>query len=133
MVWNVIDYKKGQLSFYNVFNSCSFRKTVEEELMALPPKLILSLAEESECTKVRHYFGKILRTAAIRQFAGRCEYELLISDWPCTNEYLNRKIDVYHQLLANWDRFVDYVVDCYIECWATKISVDDSKLFLFFT
>ena len=39
-------------------------------------------------------------------FWAKCEYELVLGDWPCGE--VSRKIDVYTQLVTNWDRFAEY-------------------------
>lgn len=44
-------------------------------------------------------------------FWSRCEYEVIIREW-CGRE-AERKVDIYEQLMLNWDRFIDY-------CWSQR-------------
>ena len=42
-------------------------------------------------------------------FWARCEYEVVISGWPPAHGDVDRKVDIYEQLMLNWYAFVDYV------------------------
>lgn len=125
MKWNVIlkNYSTGKLHAFNVFEDVEFRMNIE--------KLI-------ERKYDRERFEKELDGEAHYSFWAKCEWETIFTSWPpyidsveierIINEYhINRKpgeplpkrvdvnldskyrIDVYAQLRANWDRFVDYV------------------------
>ena len=37
----------------------------------------------------------------------KCEWEVIVSDWP-TSGKVEAKIDVYNQVMLNWDKFADY-------------------------
>lgn len=125
MKWNVIlkNYSSGRLYAFNIFDDAEFSMNVE--------KLI-----ERKYDRAR--FEKELDGAAHYSFWAKVEWETLFTTWPpyidaeeierIIKEYhINRKpgealpervnvnlkykhkIDVYAQLRANWDRFVDYV------------------------
>ena len=125
MKWNVIlkNHSTGKLHAFNIFDDVEFRMNIE--------KLI-----EHKYDRVR--FEKELDGEAHYSFWAKFEWETIITTWPpyiyaeeidrIKNEYhINRKpgeplpervdvnlehkykIDVYAQLRANWDRFVDYV------------------------
>lgn len=46
-------------------------------------------------------FKAFVREWGMYQFWGRCEYEVILVDWPCQNT--SRKIDVWEQIDANID------------------------------
>lgn len=54
-------------------------------------------------TCIRDFLEERLRSECHYYFWGKCEYEVVISGWP--NENIQKKIDVYEQLEANWDIF----------------------------
>ena len=130
MKWNVYreDLSSRTIEVYNVFNHGGFRAEVEKHLARYTNK------EE---------FKEQLKRSAMYYFWCKAEHEVVIADWPVhiTNEELQRinqqakdfedkydkplclhyvnpkygiKIDIYDQLMLNWDEFVDYV-------WNTKI------------
>ncbi len=39
----------------------------------------------------------------------KCEWETIISHWPPRADARDEKVDVYDQVMVNWDRFRDYV------------------------
>lgn len=46
-------------------------------------------------------------------FWSKCEYEIILSPW--TGRADDIKIDVYDQIMMNFDSFVDY-------CWSFKLE-----------
>lgn len=44
-------------------------------------------------------------------FWSKCEYEIILSPWAGQADDI--KIDIYNQIMMNFDRFVDY-------CWSFK-------------
>ena len=125
MVWNVYrrNFNTKELEKYNVFSHWSFRESLER--MA---KRRLN----------RENFDKHLRREVMYYFWSKCEWEVIITSWPAyiTSEELTRlnkeleeerqrygrnprilnvrlregdKIDVYNQLMLNWELFSEYV------------------------
>ncbi len=125
MKWNVIleNYSTERLYAFNVFDDTEFRANVEK----LFEKKYDRKRFEEELDLKAHY-----------SFWAKIEWETIFTTWPPhidANEieriideyYINhkkdeplpdkinvrpekyRKIDVYDQLRANWDRFADYV------------------------
>ena len=80
---NVFDHYKFSLELYRLKKKKLERKDFEEEL------------------------GRILRY----RFWCKCEYELLLFPWPDRDKDEGFKIDVYGQIVSNWQRFADYVWD----------------------
>lgn len=42
-------------------------------------------------------------------FWSKCEYEVVISHFPSAEWHKDRKVDIFEQVLMNWDRFIEYV------------------------
>lgn len=125
MKWNVIlkNYKTDRLCAFNIFDDTEFHMNIE--------KLF-------ECKYDKKRFLVELDLEARHSFEAKIEWETFFTTWPpyigkeeierIINEYhINRKpdeplpekikvtpthyrkIDVYTQLRANWERFSDYV------------------------
>lgn len=124
LVWNVYDYNYNRdLRIFNVFRHGSFMTAVEKLLKMDIPK------EE---------FSELLRRQAQYYYWAKSEWECIITDTqphigrreldrllddcyrkrtkddkPCHFSHVNlsdaEKIDVYDQLMLNWDEFVEYV------------------------
>lgn len=50
-----------------------------------------------------------IKGESLYQWWGRCEYEVILSDWPGMKE--QKKIDVYEQLMMNLDIVADIFID----------------------
>lgn len=108
MVWNVFLYDERRDSRYtpekfNIFQNCSFKKAVEE---------LFSIPEQT-----REQITSEIRRLAMWQFWSRCQYEFILLSWPPRDGEQGYKMDVFEQLEMNWERFIDYVWDCY--CFGT--------------
>ena len=77
---------------WNVFNHGSFKNEVNK---ILQEKLNKEIFSEKLKREVMYYFWS------------KCEYEIILSPW--TGRADDIKIDVYDQIMMNFDRFVDYV------------------------
>lgn len=125
LVWNVYDYhfSASELRIFNVFKHRSFMDSVEKLLNKDIPK------EE---------FAELLRRQALYYYWSKTEWECIITDTNpqigrnelcrllsecyeqlpkskptprryCINLADSYKLDVYSQIMLNWDEFVDYV------------------------
>lgn len=94
--WNVVHFNINvrKMEPYNVLSHSSFRKDIKT--MSVPRK---------------PDFEDRLRRMAQYHFWSKCEWEILISEWPPAPASRNvvEKVDVYDQLRLNWDKFVEYV------------------------
>lgn len=97
--WNTILYNNGKLEYFNIFRNILFREAIEE---------IFRISEQS-----REVIEDQVKRKAQWQFWSRCEYEVIISEWPPNPKDNDYKLDVFEQLEANWERFIDYIYDCY--------------------
>lgn len=96
MEWNVYyhNINKQQITTLNIFNHCSFDDEVQNHL--------------KKC-KDKTEFIKELKSSLFYYFCSKAEYEILIKPW-CGDMYTREiKVDIYSQVMLNWDRFVEYV------------------------
>ena len=56
----------------------------------------------------RDFVSYKLRGHALYYFWSKCEWEIVVSEWP--NNTKGSKIDVFTQLRLNWDEFINYVI-----------------------
>ena len=94
--WNVYweDFNKNQIVVKNVFKlSSSFNKY---------------LKKKKKKNNLKEDFCKQLERDLHYCYWSKCEYEIIISSWPSRAD-CEIKIDVYDQIMINWDKFCDYV------------------------
>ena len=125
MVWNVYreDFNRRTIVKYNIFDHRSFAQDVNKLL-------------KEDITKDE--FAEQLKQSLMYYFWCKSEYEVVISSWPVYidkeeldrinieyEEYNNKwghypykinvspdvgkKIDIYSQVMMNWEQFVEYV------------------------
>lgn len=58
-------------------------------------------------------FINVIKSNLFYYFCSKCEWEIIISNWPPTNDFNNKKIDVYQQVMLNWEVFIQYVWNKY--------------------
>lgn len=115
LIWNVwfCDLSGKNIEQRNVFNlSCTFNNDFE--------KLVKRVKKENLSKKD---FEDAFRRICLYSYWAKREYEVCIADLPWFSHYddaekikegyarwvkVAEKVDVYTQLLMNWDRFVDY-------------------------
>lgn len=44
---------------------------------------------------------------------GECEWEIIVSHWPLSERFNDKKIDVYEQVMLNWEVFITYLWNYY--------------------
>lgn len=96
MKWNVYyhDINRNKMEVFNVFNHSSFRKDVEKHL--------------NECTG-KEEFAERLKRSLSYYFWCKAEWEIIISPWVGGRNTKEVKIDIYDQVMNNWEIFLDYV------------------------
>lgn len=94
MKWIVFYYNMNsrQIERYNIFNHGGFRKGVEKLL---------------EKYKTRDAFAEELQAELMYYFWCKSEWEIVISPWASNGDEI--KVDIYHQVMNNWEPFVDYL------------------------
>lgn len=94
--WNVVRYDFNKKDFV----SCNIlTKSVVEEIKRSTKNIDNKLDFAEEVKDICMYF-----------FWSRSEWEVVLQEWTSHNPK-EKKVDVYDQLLLNWDRFIDYVWD----------------------
>ena len=91
--FNVINYNFNKQKFgaYNVM-----------------PYFIRCYEEEKKKPKTFEEFKQFIKKESRYQFWGRCEYEIILVDWPC--QKIEEKWDVYDQIMMNLDIITDIVM-----------------------
>lgn len=59
-------------------------------------------------------FKKDIESNLMYYFWSKCEWEIVLSDFPPSDSFQKKKIDVYQQVKINWDKFIDYLFSYYI-------------------
>ena len=90
------DVNRKKIDTYNIFEHSSFKKEFSVLL---------------QCDLTKEVFSDQLKHILQYYFWGKCEWEIVLNHDNGTN--IGRKIDVYNQVMLNWDKFVDY-------CWSFK-------------
>ena len=90
------DFNAQKIIKWNVFNHGTFAEKVN--------KLLQENLSRDE-------FADSLKKYLMYYMWSKCEYEIILSPW--TGRADDIKIDVYDQIMMNFDRFVEY-------CWSFK-------------
>ena len=69
-------------------------------------------------------FAQILKRDIMYYFWSKCEWEIVLTSWPEYSNFNEKKIDVYDQIMLNWDVFVKYVWEM---CHARKLKAKKEK------
>ena len=93
--WKVLvsDFNEKDINEYNVFDHMRFMEDCKKNAR----KNIHNYDE----------FCKNLRIDLAYYFWAKYEWEIIVTDWPRGEKSI--KIDVYEQVMLNWDHFCDYV------------------------
>jgi len=96
LVWNAVYHSMNEkkLKTFNIFQHPGFRNDVYKHFK--------KCADKDE-------FARELRRSLFYYFCGKCEWEVIISAWCGGRDTEDIKVDVYWQVMNNWDIFLDYV------------------------
>jgi len=96
MKWNVYNYNtnRREMEVFDIFKHRRFSVDVDENL--------------KKCTD-KADFAEKLKSDLMYYFWSKSEYEIFVSSWTGRNGDDETKIDVYKQVMLNWDVFLDYV------------------------
>lgn len=101
MEWNVYVWNPNRkvIESFNIFEHSGFR---------------------SDCDKAwadskgnREAFVAMVKRSLLYFFWAKCEWEITLSGWPVYEEEPYKKIDVYSQVMLNWNQFIAYVLESY--------------------
>ncbi len=88
-----INYRR--IEKYNVFDHAGFMKDCNNALV-----------------KYKNDFPKFedsVRHSLMYHFWSKCEWEIILSAFPPSEKVREKKIDVYEQVMLNWDKFIGYL------------------------
>ena len=94
LTWNVYRYNfnSKRIETTNIFNHWRFEEDVKSDL----------------CRRLtKGSFEERLRRNLMYYFWSKCEHEIIVSSWPYTEDAA-AKIDVYQQVMMNWNIFLEY-------------------------
>ena len=89
--FNVIDFDFNRKTFGS-YDVMPYLVSAYKELRDKKYKKVPKTFEE---------FKKFVKDESMYQFWGRCEYEIILVDWPCQKH--EEKWDVYQQIMMNHD------------------------------
>ena len=96
LVWNVVyhDINADRIKVYNIFKHGGFMENLQKHYKK---------------HKTKDEFAEALRRSLMYYFWSKCEWEVLISPWCGSKKDKAIKVDVYWQVMNNWEIFLDYV------------------------
>lgn len=100
MEWYVYveNFNAQKIEEYNIFNHYSFAKDCKEAF--------------NKCENKKQ-FAESVKSRLMYYFWCKCEWEIILSEWPPKEDKpMDRKVDVYSQVMLNFDKFIDYLWDC---------------------
>lgn len=97
MEWYVFveDINGRKIAKYNIFDHDSFMKGIRKAY--------------KKYRNDRGAFDKEVKSLMFYYFHSKCEWEVIISSWPPSDRIPEIKVDVYEQVMLNWDVFIEYV------------------------
>ena len=100
MEWNVFYYNCNakRIEIFNIFRHGGFSSYVKKHLV--------------EC-KTKEEFAEALKRELLYYFWSKSEYEVIITSWVGGDREKDAtKIDIFQQVMLNFEVFVDYVWNC---------------------
>ena len=89
-------------SFNVIIYDPNLRKFVEYDIMSYLIRTYTEKKERKETLpKTFDEFKNFVKSESQYQFWARCEYEIILIDWPCQEKH--EKWDVYKQIMMNLD------------------------------
>ena len=99
MVWNVYRYNinSKKIEAFNIFDHGGFKKDVKEAAAKFDYSF--------------DAFKKAVRSSLMYYFWSKSEYEVVVGPWVGGDKKDEMKIDIYDQVVLNWDVFIEYIWD----------------------
>ena len=97
LTWNVCygSFNERKIKTFNIFEHADFYEDVKKAA--------------KKCKNDRDAFAKEVRHSLMYFFWAKCEWEIVLQSWPPGDNFRDEKVDVFDQVMLNWDRFIDYV------------------------
>ena len=100
--------KKKHIPF-NVINfEFNSKKFESYDVMPYLINCYKNVKRKKECPKTFDEFKQFVESKSMYMYWSRCEYEIILSDWPGQN--IHKKIDVHEQLMMNIDIVTDILM-----------------------
>lgn len=96
--WNVYvgNFNSGRIETRNVFSHTGLMDDLKK-------------AARKYRDRERELFEEDMRRSILYWYWSKCEWEIILSHWPPRTDAHDEKIDVYDQVMLNWDVFREYV------------------------
>lgn len=99
--------RKKNIKHFNVINyDFNKKKFIAYDII---PYLVGVYKKLEEKPKTYKELQSFIEKESRYQFWGRCEYEIILVDWPCQRE--SEKWDVYEQIKMNLDTITNVLID----------------------
>ena len=97
LTWNVYigDFSKREIVVHNVFDHYGFLEDCK--------KAAKKYKDDREA------FEKAIENNLMFYYWSKCEWEIILQHWPQISGFQDEKVDVYDQVMLNWDKFIEYV------------------------
>lgn len=107
MIWNVYRYSPTakKVITFNVFDHCGFKMDAENALR--------------KC-KTKEELAKKVKSSLFCYFCSKYEWEIILSPYTLSLDKTDVKVDVYSQIMINWEHFINYI-------WSYKKQRKSSK------
>lgn len=86
------------IPFYVIIEDFNSKKFIKYDIMGY---LINCYNESKNKPQTFEEFKQFVEGKSMYQYWSRCEYEIILCDWPC--ESFKKKIDVHWQIMMNHD------------------------------
>lgn len=99
LCWNVYvgDFNTRKIEPYNIFRHHGFKEDVAKAARKLKDN--------------KDAFEEEVRNSMMYFFWSKCEWEIILRQWPYRDVDRDVKIDVYDQVKQNWEIFIDWLWD----------------------
>ena len=97
MEWYVHIYENGSVRAINVFDNLDFYRGIKE---------MFDVPEQS-------YEEIEMRVKQLAKWKFFNNYEFVMSSWPESASARRYKIDIFDQLMLNWNHLIDYIYGTY--------------------
>ena len=94
--WNVYieNFNKKEIEIFNIFKHSRFL----DDLIKYKKKY-----------KEKEEFLEKVKSSLRYYYWAKCEWEITLRDWPPHENFDYKKIDVYDQIMLNWEQFSNYL------------------------
>lgn len=97
LTWNVYtsNFNGRRIEKHNVFDHGGFLEDCRKAA--------------KKCKDDRDAFSEAVQRSLMYYYWSKCEWEVLIRHWPPHEQDKEEKVDVYDQVMMNWDHFMEYL------------------------